>query len=446
METKVPTTDLRVGMFVTDLDRPWVDTPFLLQGFLIEDDEQIRDLQQHCMWVVVDRARSTGDEYEAPPTANVAAPGRQSAQQQAQVVKAGKPADAAPQPKPATPSRPAPTSGARVINLEDVLTRRGSSSAGGAIAPPPGAPVDDEEGLLGRVFGRFKGMLKRGDARPRPRRLRCRSAQPEETPAGIRRARRAAAARHHGPDLSRPGARRGGGACRRARSSRAPTSVLDKLVTDIRVGQMLEVERSRKSSTTWSRASCAIPTRSCGSRGFASRTSPPTATACRSRCTSPRSAASSAFPSRSSRCSARSGLLLDIGKIRLPRELLEKQGRLTAEEFEAAKPHVQYGLDILARDAQLPSRGARGHRAAPRAHERQRLSRTGCVGDGHQPLRAHGRHRRLLRRAHQAPPLRRRPCRRTRRCAASPAGRATSSRKRWCSSSSRRWASSPWAR
>ena len=61
METKVPTTDLRVGMFVADLDRPWVDTPFLLQGFLVESDEQIRELQQHCAWVVVDRARSLGD-------------------------------------------------------------------------------------------------------------------------------------------------------------------------------------------------------------------------------------------------------------------------------------------------------------------------------------------------------------------------------------------------
>ena len=41
------------------------------------------------------------------------------------------------------------------------------------------------------------------------------------------------------------------------------------------------------------------------------------------------------------------GLLLDIGKIRLPRELLHKQGRLTDAEFEAAKAHVAHGLEIL---------------------------------------------------------------------------------------------------
>jgi HD-GYP domain-containing protein (c-di-GMP phosphodiesterase class II) len=44
---------------------------------------------------------------------------------------------------------------------------------------------------------------------------------------------------------------------------------------------------------------------------------------------------------------AQIGLLLDIGKIKLPKELLEKQGRLTPEEFEEAKGHVELGLQIL---------------------------------------------------------------------------------------------------
>src|SRR6185436_3696921 len=39
------------------------------------------------------------------------------------------------------------------------------------------------------------------------------------------------------------------------------------------------------------------------------------------------------------------GLLLDIGKIKLPRALLEKQGRFTPEEFEEAKSHVERGLE-----------------------------------------------------------------------------------------------------
>jgi HD-GYP domain-containing protein (c-di-GMP phosphodiesterase class II) len=41
------------------------------------------------------------------------------------------------------------------------------------------------------------------------------------------------------------------------------------------------------------------------------------------------------------------GLLLDIGKTRLPHELLHKEGRMTSEEFETIKNHVPICLDIL---------------------------------------------------------------------------------------------------
>ena len=53
-------------MFVADLDRPWIDTPFLLQGFLIEDEEQLQQVRDCCQWVLIDPQRSTGDEYISP--------------------------------------------------------------------------------------------------------------------------------------------------------------------------------------------------------------------------------------------------------------------------------------------------------------------------------------------------------------------------------------------
>lgn len=56
---------LRLGVFVAELDRPWLGTPFLLQGFLIEDEAQIRQLQALCRLVYVDRRRSIGDQYVA---------------------------------------------------------------------------------------------------------------------------------------------------------------------------------------------------------------------------------------------------------------------------------------------------------------------------------------------------------------------------------------------
>ncbi|TNF32609.1 MAG: HD domain-containing protein, partial [Gammaproteobacteria bacterium] len=44
---------------------------------------------------------------------------------------------------------------------------------------------------------------------------------------------------------------------------------------------------------------------------------------------------------------AQGGLLFDIGKVKLPDELLNKKERLTPEEFEVIKSHVTEGVDLL---------------------------------------------------------------------------------------------------
>lgn len=49
---------LKRGLFVSALDRPWVETDFLFQGFLVESDEDLEKLRKICSWVVVDLARS----------------------------------------------------------------------------------------------------------------------------------------------------------------------------------------------------------------------------------------------------------------------------------------------------------------------------------------------------------------------------------------------------
>ena len=46
-------------MFVAQLDRPWLETPFLFQGFEIREDSEIRQLRQYCRHVYVDEARSS---------------------------------------------------------------------------------------------------------------------------------------------------------------------------------------------------------------------------------------------------------------------------------------------------------------------------------------------------------------------------------------------------
>jgi len=50
---KTPVGQLQVGMFVAELDRPWLETPFLIQGFEIRHPSQIRSLKEHCYHVYV---------------------------------------------------------------------------------------------------------------------------------------------------------------------------------------------------------------------------------------------------------------------------------------------------------------------------------------------------------------------------------------------------------
>ena len=69
---KTPVSKIGVGMFVTALDRPWLGTPFLLEGLLIEDQEQIDVMLKLCEFVYVDRTASVGEYYIAPAKREVA--------------------------------------------------------------------------------------------------------------------------------------------------------------------------------------------------------------------------------------------------------------------------------------------------------------------------------------------------------------------------------------
>lgn len=60
----VDTTKLREGMYVAKLDRPWVETPFVFQGFAIRDRSEIEQLQSCCSYVYVDVDRGKLTEAE----------------------------------------------------------------------------------------------------------------------------------------------------------------------------------------------------------------------------------------------------------------------------------------------------------------------------------------------------------------------------------------------
>jgi HD-GYP domain-containing protein (c-di-GMP phosphodiesterase class II) len=52
-EKQISVHQLEVGMFVVKLDRPWEETNFLLQGFLITSQQEIDELIEQCSYVFI---------------------------------------------------------------------------------------------------------------------------------------------------------------------------------------------------------------------------------------------------------------------------------------------------------------------------------------------------------------------------------------------------------
>lgn len=65
LKEKIIIHQLQFGMFIAELDRPWLESPFLLQGFVLENEQQMEALQSLCQHVYVDRTKSVGDQFGA---------------------------------------------------------------------------------------------------------------------------------------------------------------------------------------------------------------------------------------------------------------------------------------------------------------------------------------------------------------------------------------------
>jgi len=83
MKVKVDVSQLKKGMYVSELDRSWTDTSFLLQGVLLESEHEIAEFQKVCEHVFIDADKSNESVYahlrslsslsqEKKPTKNLA--------------------------------------------------------------------------------------------------------------------------------------------------------------------------------------------------------------------------------------------------------------------------------------------------------------------------------------------------------------------------------------
>ena len=61
-ERRLDVADLRIGMFVCRLDRPWEQTPFPLQGVELSSELDIGAVREHCRFVYIDARRESAND------------------------------------------------------------------------------------------------------------------------------------------------------------------------------------------------------------------------------------------------------------------------------------------------------------------------------------------------------------------------------------------------
>ena len=72
----IDTKHLANGMYVVELDRPWLETPFVFQGFEISDQAEIDILKQYCERVCIDTDRGSLKPAQIKALRDVKLPGQ----------------------------------------------------------------------------------------------------------------------------------------------------------------------------------------------------------------------------------------------------------------------------------------------------------------------------------------------------------------------------------
>jgi HD-GYP domain-containing protein (c-di-GMP phosphodiesterase class II) len=69
---EISVDELSFGMYVAKLDRPWTETPFVFQGFVLKTDKQIDVLKKYCKHVFVDPEKEDPTEIAKASAAELA--------------------------------------------------------------------------------------------------------------------------------------------------------------------------------------------------------------------------------------------------------------------------------------------------------------------------------------------------------------------------------------
>lgn len=66
MIKKICTPDLTLGMYVTQMDRSWLDTPFFFHRILIKSPQQLAQMKAYCRYVYIDTDKGKDADHSLP--------------------------------------------------------------------------------------------------------------------------------------------------------------------------------------------------------------------------------------------------------------------------------------------------------------------------------------------------------------------------------------------
>lgn len=295
MKRKIPVHELRKGMYVSELDRPWVGTPFLFQGFEIRTDEELGQLRELCQFVYV----TDGDEDRGDTT---------------------------------------PESRA-------TQTRTGKHNVVGHAAPPGAVgrtrfmPADNTKSPSGLVL---PALPSKSDAR-RVLHYQDQTSVEEELD--------------------------------QAREIEAKTrDLIFSIIDDVRIGRSFHADAARQSVASMTESIIRNPDALVWLTQLKQKNEY-TATHSLRVCILALSFARHLNFTREQMEMLGTGALLhDIGKIKVPNEIIDKPERLTDAEYSIMKKHVPWGADILANTKGFPAHAIE----VARCHH-ERYSGTGYI-------------------------------------------------------------------
>ena len=78
MGKKTDVANLKPGMYVEELDRPWLETPFLLQGFELQTEDDIEEVRRYCRYVYIRTGPANDADSSSSSRLASMAPGKSS--------------------------------------------------------------------------------------------------------------------------------------------------------------------------------------------------------------------------------------------------------------------------------------------------------------------------------------------------------------------------------